>query len=50
MKTLCIETSSKICSVALLENTNLIDKIEFIYYLYFQDISHINPDASVLFG
>lgn len=28
MKTLCIETSSKICSVALLENTNLIDKIE----------------------
>ncbi len=28
MKILCVDTSSKLCSVAILENTNLIKKIE----------------------
>ena len=28
MKILCIDTSSKLCSVAILENTTLIDKLE----------------------
>lgn len=28
MKILCIDTSSKLCSVAILENTNLLDKLE----------------------
>lgn len=28
MKTLCIDTSSKLCSVAILEDENLINKIE----------------------
>jgi len=28
LKILCIDTSSKICSVAILENTTLLKKIE----------------------
>ena len=28
MKILCIDTSSKLCSVAILEDTQLIDKLE----------------------
>ena len=28
MKILCIDTSSKLCSVAILENTTLINKLE----------------------
>ena len=51
MKVLAIDTSSKLCSVAILEDTNLIKKLELDNFMIFNHLDvEFSPDINIISG